>query len=822
MNMQLASIILKSNSNSALSLFFLIIGLYSGLSFSIAAVPKGFEQFLEKQTTIADIYYGGTRVGESLVSYDLEHLWFEEPRQVASLLKDIKKRNKMLQAFLNGAFPRNSDRVCHRSEQDACAALRPDVIAIVFDESRFRVDIFIHQDYRMKQVKKGRRYQKFSPVGLSSVHSLSAYTSQDSTDTQSQQSNSLAVTSTVSLDQHRIRGNFLFDQNISSQVNQLSYVHEDSNNELELGYMQSFNHYANHIVPRSYYGLSWRNHLKHRLDLSAQRGSEVSVFLENDSRIEIFRGDSLISVEYLAAGNQVLDTTYYPDGAYFLDIKISDSFGRSQDKREYFVKSTHLPPLNESLWMLEMGITDNRYFGDELSETSQVFLRTEKVSRLFDNLGYSLGVITSEHDTYFYTAWESYWERLQWRQEMGQSSHGYWQYSQNLSYGFFEGPRIAFSMRKNSADERNYFGEQITSPNSQRQVLLTIPFSTWQLTYSYQDLKSDVLEDSFQGINLRYRLATQRSGSWMLLFDWIKSSASQSLNLRVQYSYLSPSVQGQVENGRLTTRSGDNENSQILSRFNLNGRAFSNSAIPWRGGVNVLHQEQDALVTVRNSLETPYINVDSAIQYGEVGNQSISSGYANLSANIVTTGGKFYFGGKRGQGSGVVVELGKDELLNDATFVILLDDIPVKKMNSDSAMFVPIPSHKKVRLRVKQVSGELLNLNFKERTVSLMPGQVDHMTVDLTRLYVVVGQLVDVDGEPLANARVGERRAFHLTDDLGWFQIERDSLDKLDFFLERKNVCSVHLRDKTIQDDIIWLDKVSCVFAKEDADKAYQ
>ena len=788
-------------------------------------VPKGFEHFTEKQTTIADIYYGGLRVGEALISYDLEEVWFEEPEKILDLISDVEKEKASIRAVLREPFARNGDKLCRREGLSVCESLKPESVGIIFNESLFRVDLFINSKLREKPSNQGKRFLDFSSSIFSSLHRISGNVSERRINQNADlatfpgngvlensrsRSSSLFINSIFNWNNHRIKSQYGIESEYGSRINALTYHRESRSNELEFGYMQNRNQYSSIIKPNNFFGLSWRNHLKHRVDLAPQQGSELALFLDSDSKVEVLRGKEVIAVQYLDAGNQLLQTDSFPDGAYFLELVITDSLGQERKKRQYFVKSNQLPPIGESLWLVEFGRTDNRFLQENLNVEPQNFLRIERLKRLREDLGFTLGTVVNNRQAYWYSSWDYLYHGLQFRQELGLNGRGYWQSSSRLNFDLPNVFSLALSTQKDSGKDLNYFGEVSLSANYQKQLNMAFPIGDSYIGYNYQVLSSELGRERREGLSWRYSLKPKDGGVWSLLFDWVNAVDSQTINFRFQYSFLGSSTQANVENGFLRNRGIDDVDKGSNTRLDINGRYFRDSPVQWEAGLNLQKRDGEALYRVRNGIETPFMTVDTNWQQVKQTGQEYHSYNASYAINVVSSNTNVYFGGRRGGESGVVINLKRREIDDKATFVVYADNIPMKRISGNYPVFVPIPSYKKVNIRVKQISGALVDANFKDRELSLLPGQIEHLQFKINRIYVVLGQLLDENGNRLRGVSVGNENSYHQTDDNGWFQIERNELDEIKFYRNNVLLCSVTIEPKPGTNEIIWLDDVIC------------
>ena len=63
----------------------------------------------------------------------------------------------------------------------------------------------------------------------------------------------------------------------------------------------------------------------------------ILLYLDSPSTLSVYKSDQLISVQELPAGNQYLDTSSFPIGAYQLKIKIRDQYMHERSLSNFFV-----------------------------------------------------------------------------------------------------------------------------------------------------------------------------------------------------------------------------------------------------------------------------------------------------------------------------------------------------------------------------------------------------------------------------------------------------------------------------------------------------
>ena len=133
-----------------------------------------------------------------------------------------------------------------------------------------------------------------------------------------------------------------------------------------------------------------------RADLEFSQATEIFLFLNSRSRVEVFRDERLIDGGFYEAGNQQLNTARLPSGSYPITVCSTGIAGDTNEEQFFFVKTAILPPADQPLHYLEFGILESDASDSVLPELSNSqFLRASTTHRLQNNLGASLEFIHS-------------------------------------------------------------------------------------------------------------------------------------------------------------------------------------------------------------------------------------------------------------------------------------------------------------------------------------------------------------------------------------------------------------------------------------------
>ena len=104
----------------------------------------------------------------------------------------------------------------------------------------------------------------------------------------------------------------------------------------------------------------------------------------------------------------------------------------------------------------------------------------------------------------------------------------------------------------------------------------------------------------------------------------------------------------------------------------------------------------------------------------------------------------------------------------------------------------------------------IVDFNNNVRRATLYPGNVVTLNWEVTRVLVAFGQIVDVNGDPIANGLVEGVIGLATTDDFGFFQAELNSSTQSLNVRTRTMSCTADLPDYGLDDLVVMLDTVVC------------
>src|SRR4051794_27972919 len=107
------------------------------------AAPAGFEAMLQQQEGIADLFFGGRKLGPVRIHSRPGSISFDDVKGVVDLIPNLRDRDAV-SAALAGDVDAHQALVCSPSRVEGCGQLAPAAAGIIYDEDHFRVDAFVN------------------------------------------------------------------------------------------------------------------------------------------------------------------------------------------------------------------------------------------------------------------------------------------------------------------------------------------------------------------------------------------------------------------------------------------------------------------------------------------------------------------------------------------------------------------------------------------------------------------------------------------------------------------------------------------------------
>ena len=733
-------------------------------------VPEGFEELDELQETEVDLFYGGfflTSVKSKFTGVDI---LIQDVDILVSKLEDLKDPGRFRELLIT-PFYNNADKICPARSSVSCGDLTTDTVAVIFDRARLRVDLFIAPELLKTRTLQQLAFLPPSDAGFSMLDHFSLYTSGS---TLGKSNYNIANTTILSHAENRLLMRSNFTDAAEFSVDTLAFAREYQGRDYQAGIFRG--NAGGFVFMRNslFAGAAIQSSLITRNDLQISLGNEIEVFLDSRSRVEIYKDGRLISTQFYDVGNQQINTSSLPSGAYDLEIKIINSAGTERSETRYFSKSSKLPPADQPLYFLQVG--------EEMQEsdakrvlpqgTDRHFLRAGISKRLAHSFGAGLGFSTNDSSSMLEVSAFKQGGRYELQSIFAYEDLNVSALDLKLRVRF-DNASINLSSRKiwsglNVSDESSQIG------NATRQARLSVAWNTayGSLNAFYRSIKAKD-ESGSTNYGLRW------SKNWTSGKGGLNSSLEVSsndgedlvlfkLNYRLQTKswahvtaaqYLDPGRQSIANNSRMTGYAASN------------WRNSSTSANQYQMGFRADSQNQGTFET-RASATGNLGEAGLTTQYNSGSAEVNYSGSVNTS--FVATKDAFGIGGERRALSGFLVST-KGDSAQASAISVMVDGSKRAKIELNSTRFVPASEYDIHEISFLAEGNALMNVDTKIYRKTLYPGNVISIDVRSKQVFVAIGRLLNPDGTPLSNALLLDIEGIAISDNEGYFQAEMAS-----------------------------------------------
>jgi hypothetical protein len=798
-----------------------------GASASAAAItstgtPEGFEELARPREIFLDVHYGGQKVGEALAVVRPGFLQFRDPVRLAALIPSALDPAQLASAF-SGELQTNSALVCGTSNSTNCGTLTPGNVGIIFDEEHFRVDLFVNPGLLRAANAPLSPYlpAPSAAPSLTSSMGLAISGTTGSSTLYNVQNRTILAAGDV-----RIRSDTSFASRLGLLADDL--VAELDRPDLRYSAGLFWAPGLDITGQRRIVGFGVGTQFDTRTDRDLLRGTPLVVFLNQPARVEILLDGRLVGSGLYSAGNNVLDTSTLPDGAYSLVLRIREAGGTVRQERRFLVKNAQIAPVGKPLYFAYAGMLANTRHDRLISLSKNLYYQFGSARRLSSSLALDVSAIGTQKKTMVEAgAWLiNHYARV--RLAALVSTTGDRAALFQLGSAGFDTMSLSLDVRRVWSHDgsalipaASYVADFASgSPVKAQLGNGSYTQATASAGYQLGSAMLSVIASYRKDQSVRPDYSVGPSLQWLLInrngiqlsfqadAQRTRSSNSGFVGFRILRTAGGFSTLGTSGYRRIRARDGGDESSS-RAVTSISAQYFhedeNQTQLSLDGGF-----ERGADVTSAHATGTLYSHLGSAradflynfangraLQYG----LSIQTGAA-LGPDAVSVGGREL------QESAVVASL--EGAAADAKFQVLVDDQfrGLVKAHQQLPIFLQPYHHYKVRLR--PVGAASVWYDSLVRDVTLYPGSVQHLSWKVEPELTLFGQAVRADGSPVANARVQSRRGVGESDELGYFQIDTSGREPLVFTSADGGSCRAVLHEVRAEGSYSSLGRILC------------
>ena len=756
-------------------------------------VPEGFLDMTRAQTTMADVYYGGDRLGSQLVSYTYNTVTILKPDDLIQGIPDLLQPEKVRTA-LSGELSSNTSYICNTG-RNRCKKPKPEVAAVVFNPDRFRIDVYINPNYLKLKKKDRSKYLPESDTSLGIIQGLTATVSGSHSTDNHTDNHSLFGNSLVSWKASHLVSDWDYSSEHNFSLETLFFEHDFRGLGYGLGYLDT----SSVMLPefsdsQKIRGARIGSSMNSRVNTDSFSATPLQVFTSGHSRIEVLRDDRLIYTTTLAAGNHQLDTSSFPSGSYPVTIKIYEGTTLSRKFTRFYIKSAQLPPSDEWLWYLEGGETTRRDPGGYMPRGSgQWLMRGSLGSRLTGQSALTVNTSLAENDQaaeiklfYLGNNWEV-------------TSTGM------LSHAGYRGASLGASSRLGDISGSYYYRQLWHSGTDDNSLFTSEDYQSHALSISAPALGGSVTGSCNYDISQKGKTSRSHSVIWSRnLWD----SSHYTLGIEANYSRNNDSTLGMIT---MTLRwNGNNWNYDIRSQVRhrkhreqpghstrglsadahwIDDQLTSGSA-QW--GINYDNTGEDGVVGGNVHYDTALFGSEFQLEHSMASAGSDYTSYTGeLRTLLAASQNNTVIGGGDIADSAVLVDINGSP---DSLFEVLVNNTPTGLAQGGNITVVPLAPFATYQVAIRPRGEYFHDFDTSAKTITLYPGNVLRADFHSQREEVLLGKLVDRRGQALALHELRAGSSSARTDSFGLFQIRiPESTEKLDIYQNNTKVCQLEL-----------------------------
>ena len=761
-----------------------------------SGVPPGFEALTEKQTTQADVYYGGIFLMSTFVTFDLTDVEIQDPIAVVEAIPNVRDPEK-LASTLTGPLPNNSAHRCSSRVISDCGKINPEVAAVIFDDATYRLDLFIGPGELMVHELAHQRYLPPPTAEQSTLHNIRMSVAGLGSD----QRFTLGSESFIAWQHSRIRARYNFsDEGVT--LNEVSWQRDNHDFEYEIG---SYRTTARELAfggDLTILGARFGTSTKTRTDLLQASATPVFLFLDERSQVNVFRGNELIDSRFLDAGNHELDTRNYPDGAYELRIETTGLSGSENVQSQFFVRSHNIPPQGEPQYFIEGGtLMSTDHVGAPQFEGG-AWLRGGASHRIAHHLSLDSEVVYADKRGIVQSGLFYLSERAQVYGGAMVSTDGDFGYLLRTTY--HKESFTAFVDIRQVFVAEDFHDDTVLLRRSYLQGSASLAFPLYK---GRMFIRASVNQQEFGG---RHGLGVSYLGP---LFDRWGFRADMRLDAHVSDTdnWIKAGVTFRRINASDSIVLSPSLRNSELDGFGGDFNGYWNGSHHWepigdfRRSTYINHGDD------RTSFGTrlmPRSLPGSDLELGVQRRDDTQIYYAlNNSLSVVTTPGQVTLGDGGTSAGAVVIDI-KGGV--DGQFEVRVDNRIVGYAWANKANVISLRPYETYRVRVNPISDNIVGFDESVHEITVYPGNVEVLEFEAFEITVLVGQAVDEMGVPLKFARFHNTIGLGLTDSDGWFQIEVK--DRASLVAEKKDGthCQITLPQLVVEQNLAVLDVLVC------------
>ena len=786
-------------------------------------VPSGFGELTREHEMLVDVYYGGRKIGEAMVIARPGSLRFKDSSKLLAQVPNLDVSAELSEAF-EGDLPTNAGLVCPQGGSKGCGELSPQNAGIIFDEDRFRVDLFINPRW-LQLVRPEKSRYLATPTASLSLTSAAGVTLSGSSGTSPVYN--FQNRTIIGFHDARVRTDLSYSSGVGLLADTLVGEVDRPGIRYSAGLFWAPG--LDLTGERRIVGLGIETQFDTRKDRDNLEGTPRVLYLAQPARVDILVDGRIVSSRSYEAGNNLLDTSSLSQGSYSLVLRIHEQSGAVREERRFFAKDQQIAPVGQPIYFAYAGKLANTRPGQAINLSRDFFYQVGTARRLSQAIAVDFSVIgTSDKPIVEAGGWLI-------------TPVGRVRAAALASASGDKGALLQVTSARAAGFSLNFDVRRIWSHDGKP----LIPLSTYVDTFDSAPVDGRLIGNgSFTQASgsIGYQLGT----AYLALIGSLRKDegvpADYSIGPNINWPFVSRNgLQIALQADAEVTRTARAGYVGVRMLFSKGAYSVSNSiggrGISGKGSTEASRSRVVGDTTAQFSYAddrgtdlsvagglTRDIDSTAAraetVLYSRFGNARVDllhniEGDARTQYGLTLQTGALIeqddavLGGRDLTESALVVSVEEDH--KDASeFEVLINGQTRARLKPGERLPIFLQPYRAYSVRLKPLGGASVWYDSAAREFTLYPGNVQHVSWSIEHLVTIFGRAVHPGGEPVANAMIISRRGLGESNSQGYFEIETSANDVLSFDPGEGAACKVTLAGLDHELDYHPVGKVVC------------
>ena len=360
-----------------------------GSGITMTGAPPGFAELEHPRELLVDVYFGDRRLGDAWIVARPGFVKFRDPDHVLGLIPNLKI-SPALAERIAAEMEDNAGRACGPSNAQSCAGLQPELIAVIFSEDRFRLDLHVNPAI----LDVAHESDPYLPVPSAPLSLTSAIGGAIAGSTSSSPTYNFQNRTIVGFRNARIRSDSAFASDIGFIVDDLVAEVDTSRHRYSGGLFWAPG--VDFTGRRRIAGLGFSTQFDTRSDADSLEATPLILFLGQPARVEVLIDGRLVSSGSYEAGNRAINSSSLPSGSYPLVLRIREPGGSVREERRFFVKNAAIAPVGQPVYFAYAGLLANTRPNSPISLSKSFYYQVGAARRLSDSLAVDAAILGTE------------------------------------------------------------------------------------------------------------------------------------------------------------------------------------------------------------------------------------------------------------------------------------------------------------------------------------------------------------------------------------------------------------------------------------------